>query len=391
MRRTYMQIPGPANVPDSVMDAMRRHPIDHRSPEFAELLAEIKANLKRVFCAPDYDIVMYPASGTGGMEAALVNTLSPGSKVLAFNQGIFSERFASIAKEFGCDVHQVDLEWGEAVTESLLYQELTSDYGKGIEAILLTHTETSTGVSNDLSMVRSLLDELSHPALLLVDAVSSLAITPLPVQELRLDVVISASQKGLMLPGGLAFVAFSPKAMEAGYTAMLPKGYWDARLMLARNSTGQMPYTPAITLMYGLQESLRLILDEEGLEQVWERHARNAEAVRKAMEAMHLELLPRDPHSYAHALTCARLPIGYEEEVIVDMLRAYGVSVGGGLARYRGKLLRVGHLGALHEAEVLAIVSLLELVFVQYGMPLRFGEAAAAALLCFAAKKKASL
>ena len=387
MRRTYMQIPGPANVPDSVMDAMRRHPIDHRSPEFAELLAEIKANLKRVFCAPDYDIVMYPASGTGGMEAALVNTLSPGSKVLAFNQGVFSERFASIAKEFGCDVRLIDLEWGEAVTEGLLYQELTSEYGKGIEAILLTHTETSTGVSNDLAMVRRLLDELSHPALLLVDAVSSLAITPLRTQELRLDVVVSASQKGLMLPGGLAFVAFSPKAMEAGYTSMLPKGYWDARLMLARNSTGQMPYTPAITLMYGLQESLRLILDEEGLEHVWERHARNAEAVRKAMEAMHLELLPRDPHSYAYALTCARLPIGYEEDVLVDMLREYGVSVGGGLARYRGKLIRVGHLGALHEAEVLAIVSLLELVFVQYGMPLRFGEAAAAALQCFAAKK----
>lgn len=378
MRRTYLQIPGPGNIPPSVMEAMGRYPIDHRSEDFAKLLESAKTGLKKVFQAPDYDIVIYPASGTGGLEAAIVNTLSPGAKVLAFNQGIFSERFAHIAHEFGCDLRLVELEWGSAITESLLYQELTSSFGRSADAVLITHAETSTGVSNNLRMVRDLLDELAHPALLIVDAVSSLAAIDLPTQELRIDVAIAASQKGLMLPGGLAILAFSERAQQAGYTAMMPKNYWDAKMMLARNSLGQMPYTPAIGLMFGLQEALRL-LDEEGLPQTLRRHRRNAEAIRAAIATMHLEFLPQDPQSYANSITCVRLPIGYSENQLLEALAAYGIIVSGGLGRLQGKLLRIGHIGALHEAEVFAIVSVLELVFSQMGLPLRFGDAAAAA------------
>ena len=377
MRRIFLQIPGPSNIPETVLKAMANPPIDHRSQEFSLMLAEIKYGLMDLFQATNYEVGIFPGSGTGGMEAAIVNTLSPGAKVLCFNQGVFSERFGFVAQDFGLDVRFVEIGWGQAISESLLYQELNTPFGRSLDALLVTHTETSTGVTNNLAMVRRLLDEVESKALLLVDAVSSLGITPIHSEEYGCDAVVAASQKGLMMPAGLTMVAFSRKAMNASINAGLPKSYWNINNMVARNSVGLMPYTPAINLLYALHESLSMIA-EETLPEMFHRHKLNAAAIRAALSSMHLELLCVDANAHSNAVTCVRLPLGYDEAVLQEALAHYGLIVGGGLGRYQGKLLRISHMGSLYESDVFAIVSILETVLYDLGMPLRLGDAVTA-------------
>lgn len=377
-RRPYLQIPGPTNIPEPVLNALNHSAINHRGAEFAALLEGNMQGLKEIFKTAN-DILIFPASGSGGLEAAIVNVLSPGDKVLAFGLGVFSDRFGIIARKFGCEVNLIELEWGAAITVDVVRDALAQDLSREYKAVLVTHNETATGVTNDVAMVRRLLDEFSHPALLLVDAVSSLAITDLPTDALRIDVVVSASQKGLMLPGGLAILSVSPKAWEAHEQSKAPKWYWSFTAMKDKNVIGQMPYTPVISLFFGLREALRLI-KEEGLENVYQRHERNAEALRSGIAALGLEFLAKDPKARSNAVTAVLMPRGIEYKALGKEMNSLGVVIGGGLAKLEGKIFRIGHLGMLHELEVIAILSALEMSLKRLGHPLQLGQATAAAM-----------
>ena len=355
--RIYLQIPGPTNIPESVLTAMHRPAINHRGGEFAELLRSITDGLQRLMQTKN-DVLIFPGSGSGGLEAAVVNVLSPGDKVVAVNMGVFSDRFGVIARSFGAEVTTIEVEWGKAVTAEQLRQVLVEDKDHAYKAVLITHNETATGVTTDLASIRAMLDELNHPALFMVDAVSSLVINDLSMDELKIDVLVAASQKGLMLPGGLAIVAVSEKAWAAHKTSTMPKWYWNFTAVKNRSAIGQMPYTPAISLFFGLRESLRLI-EEEGLSNVIARHASNADAVRRGVQELGLELLVREPKEQSNAVTAVMLPEGVAYEDLARAMEDMGVVIGGGLQRLEGKVFRIGHLGMLHMADVEVILGVL--------------------------------
>jgi aspartate aminotransferase-like enzyme len=336
---------------------MHRPAINHRGGEFAELLRANIEGLQRIMQTKN-DVLIFPGSGSGGLEAAVVNVLSPGDKVVAFNMGVFSDRFGVIARNFGAEVTTIDVEWGQAVTAGQLREVLAPDTAHTYKAILITHNETATCVTTELASIRAMLDELGHPAMFMVDAVSSLAINDLPTDELRIDVLVSASQKGLMLPGGLAIIAVSKKAWEAHKTATMPKWYWNFTAVKNRSAVGQMPYTPAISLFFGLRESLRL-LEEEGLPNVLARHASNADAVRRGVQELGLELLVKNPAEQSNAVTAVMLPEGVAYEDLARSMEEMGVVIGGGLQRLEGKIFRIGHLGMLHMADVEVILGVL--------------------------------
>lgn len=376
-RRPYLQIPGPTNIPEPVLNALNHSAINHRGQDFAALLEENVKGLKEIIQTTN-DVLIFPASGSGGLEAAVVNVLSPGDKVLAANMGVFSDRFGAIAKGYGAQVTILQVEWGRAVTAQEIEAALAEDTAHEYKAVFLTHNETATGVTTDIAGVRQVMDRLTHPALLMVDAVSSLAITPLATDSLGIDVLISASQKGLMLPGGLAVLAVSEKAWQAHRIAQMPRWYWDFTAMKQKMAVGQMPYTPAINLFFGLKVSLGM-LREEGMESVYARHSANARAVRAGVEALGLELLVANPAERSSAVTAVRLPAGVEYKALALAMQEYGVVIGGGLAKLEGKIFRIGHLGMLHEPEVIAVLGVLEMCLHKIGYKLSFGSAVAAA------------
>jgi alanine-glyoxylate transaminase/serine-glyoxylate transaminase/serine-pyruvate transaminase len=346
--RHFLQIPGPTNVPDRVLRAMAQPTIDHRGPEFGELGRELLANVRGVFKTKQ-PVVIYPASGTGAWEAALVNTLSPGDAVLMVETGQFATLWEQMAKRFGLNVELQPTDWRHGADPAAIEARLRADTRHEIKAVCVVHNETSTGVVSRIALVRKALDAARHPALLLVDTISSLASIDYRMDEWGVDVTVAGSQKGLMLPPGLSFNAISEKALAASKTAKLPKSFWGWDEILKANKTGYFPYTPATNLLYGLREALAM-LAEEGLENVFARHRRHGEAARRAVRAWGLEVLCLEPAEYSGSLTAVLMPAGHDADALrAKILAAFDMSLGTGLGRLAGKVFRIGHLGHFND------------------------------------------
>ncbi len=377
--RPFLQIPGPTLVPERIVRAMSESIIDHRGPKFAALVHECLEGLKGVFQTEKGQIVIYPGSGTGAWEACLVNTLSPGDRVLACVNGHFSTGFAKTAAAYGIEVDRLDLPYGAGVPADQVEERLKADTAQQLRAVLVVHNETSTGVTSNVAAIRTALDRARHPALLLVDVVSSLASIDFRVDEWGVDVALTGPQKGLMLPPGLAILAVSDKALHASEKAKCPRAYWDWAPVLERNKRGEFPYTPATSLLFGLRESLHM-LNEEGLPNVFKRHARLAEACRRAIRALGLQLLCRNPAEYSNTLTAVMMPTGFDSDAyLAHAWKTLEVSLGVGLGEVKGKVFRIGHLGSLNELDLLGGLAGVELTLKSFGVNLRLGAGLAAA------------
>jgi alanine-glyoxylate transaminase / serine-glyoxylate transaminase / serine-pyruvate transaminase len=376
--RHFLQIPGPANVPDRVLRAMAMPVIDHRGPEFAELGKEVVAGMKRVFKTGEM-VVIYPSSGTGAWEAALSNTLSPGDRVLMFETGQFASLWRAMAVRLGLEVEFIPGDWRHGVDPAVVEEKLTADRAHQVKAVCVVHNETSTGIANRIPEIRAAIDRAGHPALFMVDTVSSLASIDYRHDEWRVDVTVCGSQKGLMLPPGLGFNAVSRKALAASDSARLQRSYWDWQAMRDTAQTGTFPYTPATNLLFGLRESLRMLLDEEGLDAVFQRHARHADATRRAVAGWGLEVLCADPREYSSTVTAVLVPDGHDadrlREIILD---AFDMSLGTGLGRVQGKVFRIGHLGWLNDLMLCGTLSGVEMGLHRAGIPHRAGGVTAA-------------
>ncbi|MFE6308297.1 pyridoxal-phosphate-dependent aminotransferase family protein [Nocardiopsis sp. NPDC057823] len=349
--RHFLQIPGPSNVPDEVLRAMSAPTIDHRGPDFSALFGELLRDLRPVFGTAE-PVIVYPSSGTGAWEAALVNTLSPGDRVVVFETGHFSTLWGGMAAKIGLDVQVIPGDWRRGADPDRLAEVLAADTGHGIRAVCAVHNETSTGVVSRIREVREAIDAAGHPALLLVDTISSLGSVDYRHDEWGVDVTVSCSQKGLMLPPGLAFNAVGPKALEASRTARLARSYWDWAPMLEANGRGFTPYTPATNLLYGLREALRL-LNAEGLPAVFARHDRYGRAVRAAVRAWGLEVLCADEREYSGVLTGVLVPEHHDaDHVRRVILDRYDMSLGAGLGRLAGRVFRIGHLGHTNDLTI---------------------------------------
>jgi alanine-glyoxylate transaminase/serine-glyoxylate transaminase/serine-pyruvate transaminase len=346
--RHFLQIPGPTNVPDRILRALSAPTIDHRGPELASLARAVLDGLKPIFGTAG-PVVAFPSSGTGAWEAALVNTLSPGDRVLAFDSGHFAGLWSQMARALGLEVELVPGSWRQGVDPERVHERLAADRERSIRALMVVHNETSTGVTSDIPAIRAAVDAAEHPALLLVDTVSSLASMEYRHDEWGVDVTVSCSQKGLMLPPGLGFNALGERALAAAGGAGLGRSYWDWRAMLAANADGHFPYTPPTNLLYGLREALA-ILSEEGLENVFARHRRHAEATRLAVRAWGLEVLCQDPAAYSSSLTAVLVGDGDDADQVRRVaLERYDLSLGAGLGRLAGRVFRIGHLGSLND------------------------------------------
>jgi len=379
--RHFLQIPGPTNTPDRVLRAMAAPTIDHRGPEFGELGREVLAGLKTVFQTAS-PVVVYPASGSGAWEASLVNTLSPGDAVLAFDIGEFSKNWADMARRLGLEVELVPGTWRRGVDPDEVGARLASDRDRRVKALLVVHNETSTGVTSRLPDIRRAMDLARHPALLLVDAVSSAGSIDLRHDEWGLDVTLAGSQKGLMLPPGLAFNAVSTKALAAAKEARLPRSYWAWDAQLPANATGFFPTTPSTNLLFGLREALRM-LDEEGLPAVFARHRRFAEAARAAVRAWGLEILCERDDEFSPVVTTVVMPDGHDgDRFRAIVLDRFNMSLGAGLGRLKGRTFRIGHLGDFNELMLIGTLGGVELGLAAAGVPFeRGGVDAALALL----------
>lgn len=359
--RHFLQIPGPTNVPDRVLRAMDMPTMDHRGPEFAQLTLEILQGLKKIFKTTE-DVVIYPASGTGAWEAALVNTLSPGDKVLMFETGHFATLWQGIARDLGLDVEFVAGDWRHGVDPAEVEARLSADTNFEIKAVMVVHNETSTGVTSRIGEIRKAIDSAGHHALFMVDVISSLGSIDYRHDEWGVDVTVGGSQKGLMLPPGLAFNAISSKALAATESAKLKASYWRWQPMIAANQSGYFPYTPATNLLYALRESLKMLLEEEGLDNVFARHQRHAEATRCAVRAWGLEILCLNPEEYSPSLTAILMPEGHDADhlrkVILDR---YNMSLGTGLAKVQGRVFRIGHLGDFNDLMLAGTLSGVEM------------------------------
>ncbi len=364
-------------MPERVLRALAAPTIDHRGPEFAELTAEILDGLQGV-CRTSGPVLLYPSSGTGMWEAALVNTLSPGERVLMFETGHFAVEWQRLAQRLGLEVELVAGDWRHGVDARQLEDRLRADGKLRIKAVAVVHSETSTGIANPLADIRAAIDAAAHPALLLVDAISSLASMDVRVDEWGVDVLIGCSQKGLMLPPGIGLNAVSAKALAACESAALARSYWDWRPVLAANASGFFPYTPPTNLLYGLRAALRM-LHEEGLEQVHARHARLAEATRCAVLAWGLELQCADPDCYSASLTAIRMPAGHDADRLREtILRRFDMSLGTGLGKVKGQVFRIGHLGDLNELTLAGSLCGVEMGLGIAGVPHRAGGVGAA-------------
>src|SRR5262245_20758986 len=329
--RPFLQIPGPTLVPERIVRAMSQSIIDHRGPKFANLVGEILEGLRAVFQAARGQAVIYPGSGTGGWEAAIVNTLSPGVRVVGCVNGHFSNHFCRTASALRIEVERLEIPYGAPVPADRVAERLRADATHQLRAVLVVHNETSTGVTSDVAAVRRALDEARHPALLLVDVVSSLASIDFRFDEWGVDVALTGPQKGLMLPPGLTLLAISEKAVRASQAAKCPRAYWDWGPVLERNRRGEFPYTPATALLFGLRESIAM-LQEEGLGRVYERHARLAEACRRAVRALGLGILCREPREHSNTLTAVVMPSGFDSDAyIAHANRTLDMSLGVGL------------------------------------------------------------
>jgi alanine-glyoxylate transaminase/serine-glyoxylate transaminase/serine-pyruvate transaminase len=375
--RHFLQIPGPTNVPDRVLRAMARPTIDHRGPEFSRLAREVLEGLKQVFKTAD-SAVIYPSSGTGAWEAALVNTLSPGDKVLMFETGHFATLWRNLAVRLGLEVEFVPGDWRHGVDPAMVEAKLGEDRGRAIKAVGVVHNETSTGVTSRVAEIRRAIDRVGHPALFMVDTISSLASMDYRHDEWGVDVTVCCSQKGLMLPPGLGLNAVSGKALAASKSARLPKSYWDWEAMLSSNKSGFFPYTPATNLLYGLRESLQMLM-EEGLESVFARHARLAEATRRAVRAWNLEVLCLNPQEYSSSVTAVLMPAGHDADAFRKLvLGKFNMSLGNGLGKLQGKVFRIGHLGDFNDLMLAGTLSGLEMGFALAGVPFAKGGVLAA-------------
>ena len=370
--RHFLQIPGPTNVPDRVLRAIDRPTIDHRGPEFARLTHEILDGLKEVFRTAS-PIVTYAASGTGAWEAALVNTLSPGDRVLMFETGHFATLWRAIAERLGLVVDFVPGDWRSGVDPVLVEAKLAEDKTRALKAVLAVHNETSTGVASRIAEIRQAIDRAGHPALLMVDTISSLASIDYRHDEWGVDVTVAGSQKGLMLPPGLSFNAVSDKALAAGKQAKLPRSYWRWDETIAMNRQGYFPSTPATNLLYGLHEALAL-LREEGLANVFARHARHAEATRRAVRAWGLEVLCRNPAEYSNSLTAVMMPEGHDADALrKEILARYDLSLGTGLGKLAGRVFRIGHLGWFNDLMLCGTLCGVEMGLALRDVPYRKG------------------
>jgi alanine-glyoxylate transaminase/serine-glyoxylate transaminase/serine-pyruvate transaminase len=346
--RHFLQIPGPTNVPDRVLRAIDRATIDHRSQDFSALGQAVLAGLRSVFKTSGA-VIVFPSSGTGAWEAALVNTLSQGDKVLMYETGHFATLWRHMAQKLGLDVEFVPGDWRHGVDPEAVEARLAADKSHAIKSVMVVHNETSTGVTSRVGEIRKAIDRTGHPALFMVDTISSLASIDYRHDEWRVDVTVAGSQKGLMLPPGLGFNAISKKAIEAMASAKLPRAYWDWQPMLQANEKGFFPYTPATNLLYGLREALAM-LQEEGLENVFARHDRHAEATRRAVRAWGLEVLCADPKEYSSALTTVMMPAGHDADALRKViLDRFDMSLGQGLGKLSGKIFRIGHLGDFND------------------------------------------
>lgn len=359
--RHFLQIPGPTNVPDRVLRAMDMPTMDHRGPEFAQLTLEILKGLKQVF-KTDADVVIYPASGTGAWEAALANTLSPGDKVLMFETGHFATLWQGIAKDLDLEVEFVAGDWRHGVDPAEVEARLSADSNHEIKAIMVVHNETSTGVTSRIADIRKAIDSSGHPALFMVDVISSLGSIDYRHDEWGVDVTVGGSQKGLMLPPGLSFNAVSAKALEASKKATLPASFWRWQPMINANKSGFFPYTPATNLLYALRESLKMLVEEEGLDNVFARHQRHAEATRQAVRAWGLEILCLNPEEYSGSLTAILVPEGHDADHLREViLKRYNMSLGTGLSKVQGKVFRIGHLGDFNDLMLAGTLSGVEM------------------------------
>jgi alanine-glyoxylate transaminase/serine-glyoxylate transaminase/serine-pyruvate transaminase len=375
--RHFLQIPGPTNVPDRVLRAMAQPTIDHRGPEFAELGREVLAGIRPVFKTRQ-PVVIFPSSGTGAWEAALVNTLSAGDRVLMPETGHFATLWRQLAERLGLKAEILPTDWRHGADAAAIGARLADDARREIKAVCVVHNETSTGVVSDVAAVRKAMDAAHHPALLLVDTISSLGSIDFRMDDWGVDVTVGGSQKGLMLPPGLAFNAVSDKALAAARTAGLSKSYWDWREMLAANEQGYFPYTPATNLLYGLREALRM-LAEEGLERVFARHTRHGEATRIAVRSWGLEVLCAKPAEYSGSLTAVLVPDGHDADALRrKILAAFDMSLGTGLGRLARKVFRIGHLGHFNDLTLAGTLAGVEMGLKLAGIPHRAGGTQAA-------------
>ncbi len=376
--RHFLQIPGPTNVPDRILRAIDRPVIDHRGPEFARLGLEVLEGLKSIFQTRG-PVVMYPSSGSGAWEAAIVNTLSPGDRVLMFETGHFSNLWRQIAERLGLQVEYIPGNWRRGADPAAVEARLAEDKSRAsIKAVMVVHNETSTGVTSRIAEIRRAIDAAGHPALFMVDTISSLASMDYRHDEWGVDVTVGGSQKGLMLPPGLSFNAVSAKALAANKTAKSTRYYWDWQEMLKPNREGFFPYTPATNLIYGLREAL-LMLQEEGLINVFHRHQRHGEATRAAVRAWGLEIVCEDPREYSNSLTAVLMPEGHNADRLREViLEQFDMSLGTGLSKLAGKAFRIGHLGSFNDLMLAGTLSGVEMGLQLAGVPHKAGGVRAA-------------
>ena len=375
--RHFLQIPGPTNVPDRVLRAMAKPTIDHRGPEFSRMAREVFEGLRRV-CRTTGPVVIFPSSGTGAWEAALVNTLTPGDRVLMVETGQFAALWRGVALRNGLDVDFVPTDWRRGVDPAIVEAKLSEDRERKVKAVAIVHNETSTGVRSRVAEVRRAIDRASHPALFMVDTISSLASIDYRHDEWGVDVTVGCSQKGLMLPPGLGLNAISAKALAAAKSARMPKSYWDWEPMLSANQAGFFPYTPPTNLLYGLMESLRM-LQEEGLENVFARHDRHGEATRRAVRGWGLELNCRNLEEYSSSLTAVLMPTGHDADAFRKVvLERFNLSLGNGLGKVQGKLFRIGHLGDFNDLMLAGTLGGIEMGLALAGVPYTKGGVIAA-------------
>jgi len=372
-------IPGPTNIPERLRHAMNVPTFDHRAPDFADRLAPLLDDLKKIFKTTTGHVVTFPSSGTGGWEASITNTLSPGDKVLVARYGMFSHRWIDLCQRHGLDVEVIECPWGEGAPADKFAERLAADTDHAIKALLVTHNETATGVVSDIAAVRRAMDASNHPAMLYADCVSSLASMDFRMDEWGVDLAVSGSQKGFMLATGMAIVGVSEKALAAMETATCPRCFFDFRDMMGANAKGGYPYTPPVQLMNGLRTSIDMLL-EAGLENVFARHARIAEGVRKAVAAWGMTLCAKTPDLYSDTVSAIYVPDGYDSNALTDLaFDAYGVSFGVGLGEMAGKAFRIGHLGSLTDVMALSGLAAIEMAMKDQGYPITLGSGVAAA------------
>ncbi len=375
--RHFLQIPGPTNVPDRVLRALSQPTIDHRGPEFSRLTQEVLEGLRKLIKTAG-KVIVYPASGTGSWEAALVNTLSPGDRVLMFETGQFATLWKNVAVKLGLQADFIPGDWRHGADPAQIEAKLAEDRQHSIKAVAVVHSETSTGAATRVAEVRKTIDRARHPALLLVDTVSSLGVMEYRQDEWGVDVTVSCSQKGLMLPPGMGINAVSEKALAAYKSARLPRSYWDWQAMIGPNQTGFFPYTPPTNLLFGLREALQMI-QEEGLEKVIARHARLGEATRRAVLAWGLEINCLNSLEYTNGLTAVRVPEGHDADALrKKILEKFNMSLGNGLGKVQGKLFRIGHMGDFNDLMLAGTLSGVEMGLALAGVPFNKGGVQAA-------------